>query len=234
MSDSSFRFKHFCCQHSKSSMKIGVDSVLLAAWADTGGNKILDVGTGCGVISLMCAQRNKDAQIIGIDIDEESVCEAAFNFKNSPWCDRLEAKRIDFNLIEEKYDLIISNPPYFNSGINNPDTCRLKARHQSTLSPELLIRKGFEILNNNGRLAMIVPYNQIENLINTNYYQNFKLKRLGLVKGNHNSKIKRALLEFEKTSKSISLIDELIILEETRGEPTERYKNLCKDFYIKF
>ena len=134
MRKSFFRFKKFACSHGAGSMKIGVDA-----------------GTGCGVIALMCAQRNPASDILAIDVDDSSVMEARENFSMSPWSGRLEAMHEDFNHISLKdVDLIISNPPYFNSGISSPDTPRLMARHQSDLSPHVLLTKGKDMLSERG------------------------------------------------------------------------------------
>ena len=112
--DKPFRFKQFTVQHQRSSMKVGTDAVLLGAWCElNGAQRVLDVGTGCGVIALMVAQRNADATILAIDIDPASVNEAQENFDASPWAERLHACRHDFNDLtdDEGFDLIVTNPP---------------------------------------------------------------------------------------------------------------------------
>ncbi|MDE6682224.1 MAG: methyltransferase, partial [Muribaculaceae bacterium] len=161
-------------------MKVGIDAILLGSWAEVKNRKrILDVGTGCGLIALMCAQRNSDAQIEAIDIDRGSVEEAQENFDDSPWKERLSVRKSDF--IEHKgtaYDLIISNPPFFSSGITKIANPRERARHQDILSPKVLMEKGCGMLNPNGRIAMIVPFEQVEELIQISLSNELSLIRL--------------------------------------------------------
>ena len=114
-----FRFKQFEVVNDRTAMKVGTDGVLLGAWCPVAeARRVLDVGTGCGVIALMVAQRNRQALIEGIDIDQDSIAEARLNFANSPWNNRLTAIEGDFNDMDgdARYDLIVSNPPYFTNG----------------------------------------------------------------------------------------------------------------------
>lgn len=230
-----FRFKKFECSHGLGSMKIGVDAVLVGAWVDVSrSRRILDVGTGCGVIALMCAQRNTDAVIDAIDIDPASVSEATANFGMSPWSPRLKASLEDFSSIEQVYyDLIVSNPPYFNSGIDAPDTPRLRARHQGALSPAVLLDKGFRLLSDAGRIAMIVPYEQSEELMETAAGCGLHPVRTCVVRGHANAPAKRAMLEFSHAANGAAVNTELV-LENAPCMPTDAYRELCKDFYLKF
>lgn len=237
-----FRFKKFECSHSRSSMKIGVDAVLIGAWADVRGVKsILDVGTGCGVIALMCAQRNPSAIIEAIDIDPCSIEEAAENFEASPWSERLSARLSDFNdLKHESYDLIISNPPYFNAGIDSPDSRRLVARHEDSLSPSRLLSKGAELISESGRIAMVIPAERLETVMSEASKASLFIRRLCRVKGHENAPIKRILVEFSK-EKSVAgeghcscVNPELLVLEEAPGVPTQDHRLLCQPFYLYF
>lgn len=230
-----FRFKKFDCSHGCGSMKIGVDAVLIGTWTDISGvSRILDVGTGCGVISLICAQRNASARIEAIDIDVASIEEARENFNNSPWTGRLEARLEDFTSMKHSfYDLIISNPPYFNCGIDEPDTPRLIARHEARLSPGELLRCGSGALTPEGRLAMIVPYDRFEELDKTAGACGLHLHRACGVRGHRSAPLKRVMLEFTKNDYGESIKTELI-LEESPNIPTAEYRHLCKDFYLKF
>ena len=234
MKDPVFHFKYFSCRHAISSMKIGVDGVLLGAWANVSGSSILDVGTGCGVISLMCAQRNTTATIYAIDKDENSIKEAIINFQKSPWSERLEATLEDFmhnNL--NNLDLIISNPPFFNSGIKKPSTPREVARHQSSLSPAVILDKGSNMLNDNGRISMILPFDQSDEIRLHAESLGLKLIRANYVKDHASSKPKRSLMEFAYSGEPVKSI-ETLVLHSADGAPSPEYKNLCKDFYLKF
>lgn len=233
-----FRFKHFDCHHGASTMKIGVDAVLLGAWTDVSkASSILDAGCGCGVISLMCAQRNSRVRIEAIDIDTGSVEEAAANFKSSRWNYRLSATLKDFNNLEgQKYDLIISNPPYFSSGIDNPTTARLKARHEASLSPAILLIKGKEILATGGSVAMVAPFDRHEEIKDIADAEGYALSRACLVRGLPESPIKRCLMQFVSGNASETAAPELdeLTLESSPGMPTPEHRELCRDFYLKF
>lgn len=235
-----FRFKRFACSHSRSSMKIGVDAVLLGAWA--GGGKpmrIMDVGTGCGVIALMLAQRFPDARIRAIDVHAPSVEEAASNFHAFPWSDRLEARLQDFTKMGEggDYDLIVSNPPYFDSGVKDVVTPREVARHESGLSPAVLLHKGAGMLAADGCIAMVVPRLRADEIIASGADAGLALLRRTDVRGNHSAPLKRSLLEFRKcmpASQAEECVFNELVLEERPGTPTADHHALCGDFYLKW
>lgn len=247
-----FRFKKFTVEHDKSAMKIGVDGVLLGIWANVeGASHILDVGCGCGVIALMCAQRNDSCDILAVDIDGNAAEEARGNFSNSPWNDRLACRCMNFNELEEseKYDLIVSNPPYFNSGVDSTNSARTLARHQGELSPQILLSKGNRLLSPEGRIAMIIPSEQLTDIIDHAESEGLEPCRITLVKGNCKAEVKRALVEFMKAERAAVQSDEnetkhedkdnccinnTLVLEEVPGEPTQEYRSLGKDFYLKF
>ena len=234
-----FKFKHFSVNHSISSMKIGIDAVLLGAWIDPSGLDILDVGCGCGVISLMVAQRNSCAKILAIDIHKDSVTEAQSNFVSSQWRDRLKAVEMDYMCMQNdmKFDLIVSNPPYFSSGIVNPETPRLIARHESLLSPGSLLKKGRNILNPNGRIAVIIPTERENGLLAQSNELGYVAKRILRVSGREGKPFNRTLIEFVsntclKTGYSIDTQE--LYIRDSNGEYSDAYKDLCKGFYLKF
>ncbi|MDE7350414.1 MAG: methyltransferase [Muribaculaceae bacterium] len=242
---SKFRFKQFAVSHHRSSMKVGVDGVLIGCWSDTeGAKRILDVGTGCGLISLIIAQRNSEAIIDAIDIDESSIDEALENFKASPWKNRLRVELCSYskasNLIKDSdlgYDLIVSNPPYFDSGVTETVTAREKARHQGELSPFALLKDAKDLLNDDGTVAMVIPSEISDSLEKEAENIGYFLQRKCLVRGHIDAPYKRVLLQFEKRAegKTEEYPDmEFLTLEISPGVPTEDYRNLCKDFYLKF
>lgn len=241
MKERLFRFKKFSVRHDKSAMKVGVDGVLIGAWASPEGNKILDVGTGCGLIALMLAQRNEKAHIDAIDIDMPSLEEARVNVVSSPWADRISIyecsfDQLDYFFTEKKYDLIVSNPPFFDSGIENPSTSREKARHQGGLSPKKLVCKGRQLLNPGGRLALICPVEMKGNLLIAGEESGLLPKRICYVKDNENSKTKRVMIEYsigESYEKDLPE-EEILVMLDNSGNPTPKYRNLCKEFYLRF
>lgn len=229
-----FRFKQFECRHYDSSMRIGVDAILLGAWADVSGNRILDVGTGCGVIALMCAQRNDRCVIDAIDIHEPSKREAECNFQSSPWSERLHARLCDFRTLSatEKYDRIISNPPYFSSGVNPGSSARMCARHEGGLSPLSLLQHGDKILADDGRIAMVIPYLRAEEIIADARAAEWYLARRMDVRGNEHAEFKRSLIEMTRKQHVLEL--STLTLETSPGVPTDAHRDLCRDFYLYF
>ena len=232
-----FRFKQFECRHEISSMKIGVDAVLLGAWANVDGvGSILDVGCGCGVISLICAQRAPEANVKAVDIDVSSVHESAYNFEHSPWNERLDAECADFNRIEmNDVDLIISNPPYFDAGVTQLSSPRLAARHQDALSPVRILQRAPELLSGSGSVAMVVPAGQVAELVDCAEINNLELMRLCMVRGHEKAPVKRALMQFARKGRFAAECERTTLtLEMLPGEPTEQHRALCKDLYLKY
>lgn len=237
MRKSLFRFKLFSCCHGTGSMKIGVDAVLLGAWADVSGAlSILDVGTGCGVIAMMCAQRNASATVHAIDVDPESVTEAMGNFERCRWSGRLHASLEDFNYVSlRNIDLIVSNPPYFESGVLHPNSRRLIARHKDNLSPEVLLTKGANYLSENGRIAMIVPSDQLNGLVSVGRGSGLVATRATWVRGHMSAPVKRLLVEFSFRGNEIDPSEiPVLTLEVSPGVPTDEHRELCGAFYLKY
>lgn len=161
MANPYFKFKQFAVHHDRSSLKVGTDAVLLGAWADVAdAQHILDIGTGSGVIALMLAQRSP-AQIDAIDIDEESVKQAQENFDLSRWAERLKAHNISLNdftaTARAKYDLVVSNPPYFSDSFKPTDPQRFSARHNDQLPINELAENTAKLLSPTGRFCVILP-----------------------------------------------------------------------------
>lgn len=157
-----FRFKAFAVDHSCSTMKVGTDGVLLGAWSDVARSQaLLDVGCGCGYIGLMLAARSTSVRLLrGVDIDSASVCQAQHNYDASPF--NLDAKAVlcDFNVYADcgvKYDLIVSNPPFFTAGVLPSLQARMNARHTSSLSLSQLIEGASRLLSPDGRLCIVTP-----------------------------------------------------------------------------
>lgn len=154
-----FRFKQFEVRNSFSAMKVGTDGVLLGAWFDVPpGASVLDVGTGCGVIGLMAAQRGA-AQVVEVEIDAGAASEAIVNAESSPWSDRVSVVHCDFMTYEPGclFDRIVSNPPFFNEAVVSPDSSRAMARHEGSLSLHSLLSRAAGMLAPEGRVALIAP-----------------------------------------------------------------------------
>ncbi|NDV45743.1 methyltransferase domain-containing protein [Paludibacter sp. 221] len=232
-----FSFKQFTVYHDLCAMKVGIDGVLLGAWADVkNANNILDIGTGSGLIALMLAQRNPDATITAIDIDENAILQSEINIKNSPWGNRIEVGKNslqDFMLSStKKYDLIVSNPPFFINSMKAPEDTRTTARHTDTLTHEELITYSKALITPKGKLCIILPINEGEKCIdfaeNSGLFCNKKVS----VFPKPGSPAKRLLLGFslEKRERENTHIT---IESETRHQYTPEFTQLAKDFYLK-
>lgn len=214
-------------------MKVGTDGVLLGAWANCSNTKkILDIGTGSGLIALMLAQRSS-AQIDAIDIDEDAYNQAKINFENSPFNERLSVKRISLQdyPATQKYDLLVSNPPYFSQSLKSPDIGRNFARHNDDLSLEELFSKSKSLLNDTGRLALIYPFDGFENLDSIAYKYNFYLIRKTTVLPTKGALPKRVLLEYSLGKETGCIANELYI-EKARHQYSDEYLALIKEYYL--
>jgi tRNA1Val (adenine37-N6)-methyltransferase len=243
MKERLFKFKQFEVSHLRSAMKIGVDGVMVGAWGgkqitDTLAHiNILDVGTGCGLIALMCAQLLPNAVITAIDIDIPSIEEATSNFNTSRWSNRLKALPYSFEKFATIYpsykaDIIISNPPFFNSGISDPSSAREIARHGAELNPQTVITTGKKLLADNGKIIMIMPPEWLNNtdkcalpLIRQNTC---------FIKGRIDRPIKRVLCCYTKASDTDNLCETNLEIETSPGIFTKEYIDLCSPFYLKF
>jgi len=232
-----FRFKQFTIQQDRCAMKIGTDGVLLGTWASVEKNpsSILDIGSGTGLISLILAQRSSAETIDAIEIDEDAYEQCVENFEVSDWADRLFCYHAELDEfaeeIDEKYDLIVSNPPFFSEDVSSGNTSRDIARQNTSLPFDELIKGVSKFLNDDGTFSTIVPFKEEESFIALGSQSGLFPKRITRVKGSPSSAIKRSLLEFSSVRKEVS-IEELVI-EKQRHEYTAEYIALTKDFYLK-
>lgn len=231
-----FIFKQFHVFHDKSSMKVGTDAVLLASLVKMSDcEEILDIGCGSGVISLICAQKS-EAHISAIDIDKYSVEQANENFELSKWKARLKASEKSIqeyaNTINNKFDLLISNPPFFENALKSPVEIRNKARHNDTLSSEDLLHSARQLLLTNGKLAIILPFTEGEEFIRIASSHQFYLQRRVEIQPKSSKKANRLVLEFVLSS--CETTKENIIIREEGNDYTEAYRHLTKDFYLAF
>ena len=230
-----FRFKQFTIQHQRSSMKVGTDAVLLGAWCELdGARRVLDVGTGCGVIALMVAQRTTEADIWAIDIDSASVDEARENFLHSPWSDRLQVRQEDFNNLADAdgFDLIVTNPPYYNEDVLPPDAVRSAARHTHSLSFDQLMRGAARLLKSDGSIALITPVEARDAVTSAATFAGLNLSRLTTVHSSEGKPPKRLLWQWRKQRCVIQR--DTLTLHQKGGIPTPQYRELCQDFYLHF
>jgi len=229
-----FSFKQFTVRHDRCAMKVGTDGVLLGAWLDLNSSRrILDIGTGTGLIALMLAQRCSDARIIAVDIDSAAVEQAQENIQASPWKNRVEVLQQDICTYHPHgtFDTIVSNPPYFIDSLKCPDGQRSTARHTDTLDADRLIGKVSELLSPDGSFSIILPAEQTEDLIRVADEKRLYPSRQTRVITRPGLSPKRILMEFRKIS-TVFQPDELVI-ELERHVYSEEYIALTKEFYLK-
>ena len=232
-----FEFKQFTVEQARCAMKIGTDGVLLGAWVSLEKNpfSILDIGAGTGIIALQLAQRSDAEMIDALEIDENAFEQCVDNFENSSWADRLFCYHASLEElveeIEEKYDLIISNPPFYSEDFKTSNQSRDIARFNDALPFDELIDSSSRLLSDEGVFAVIIPRKEEEKFIKMASEVNLFPNRICRVRGNISSEEKRSMLEFsfEKTS----LLVENLTIEISRNNYTEEYKNVVKDFYMK-
>lgn len=214
-------------------MKVGTDGVLLGAWTNCEKAKnILDIGTGTGLIALMMAQRTT-AHIVGCEINSLAHQEASKNFQQSKWKERLESVNTSIQELKTDltFDLIVSNPPFFN--INHKHSSRKQSRQQDQLTHLELIQSATSLLTPDGNFDVILPFIEGEAFIKKCESHQLFLSRKCYVYGRSNGKCKRLLLSFTKQSSALK-INELTIEKHNRHDYTEAYKSLTKDFYLNF
>ena len=232
-----FKFKEFEVHQDRCAMKIGTDGVLLGAWASLENNPsiILDIGAGTGLIALQLAQRSRAENIDAIEIDDDAFEQCVKNFENSPWGDRLfcyHATAQEFaSEIEEKYDLIISNPPFYSEDFKPKIKARDIARFNDTLPFEQLIECAYNLLSEKGIFALILPRKDEASFIALASEVSLFPKRICRVRGNTASEEKRSLLEFSFRSNETEITS--LTIETARHQYTEEYQKLVKDFYLK-
>ena len=215
-------------------MKVGTDGVLLGAWAPEciAGGRILDIGTGTGVMAIMAAQRNPSARIVGVEIDDMSALQARENAEASPWADRVEIVNADIRSYEAAapFDLVISNPPYFVDSLKSPDSGRTTARHTVSLDFGELMSAVERLLAPDGRFAVIVPAEAVSRVVASGC---LAWRRRCDVRSKPSAGPIRTMMEFAAGYCGAPEFSELTI-GDGKGGYTAEYVALTRDFYLKF
>lgn len=234
---SEFRFKRFAVCHECSGMKVGTDGVLLGAWTDLRGcGRVWDVGCGSGLIALMVAQRSRDVLIDAVDIEEGAVVDARKNVDASVWGDRMAVHHGDINMIASnlmKPDLIVSNPPFFQPGVDSPSAVRKIARTESGLSCESLVVLAARFLGVNGRLCMITPASRrqdVELQCALHRLNVVCLTNVATVRGKTPTRI---LWDIRREATD-NVHEDFLSLRESDGSWTDEYVDLTREFYLNF
>ena len=232
-----FQFKQFSVAQDRCEMKVGTDAVLLGAWSalDHMPNTILDIGSGTGILALIMAQRSTAELIDALEIDADAYEQCVHNFETSDWGDRLfcyHASLDEFvGEIEDTYDLIISNPPFYTDHFKSRNEARNKARFEDALPFEELLTSASKLLSVTGQLNVIIPFSEEINFISLAKNVDLYPIRILRVRGLEESPVKRSLISFTFQENKIEVSE--LTIEITRHHYTHDYINLTKDFYLK-
>lgn len=232
-----FRFKQFSVAQDQCAMKIGTDAVLLGAWAnlESQPNSILDIGAGTGILALMMAQRSTAELIDALDIDPAAYEQCVTNFEASDWSDRLFCYHAALNEfteeIEEQYDLIISNPPFYTTPFKTENEVRNKARFEDAMPFNKLLKSVAKLLSPNGNFNVIIPFSEELSFIEMAAKQALYPSKILHIRGQKSSPLKRSLMCF--TFKKQIVEKEELTIEIARHQYTKEYMTLTKDFYLK-
>jgi len=232
-----FKFKQFTIHQDRCAMKIGTDGVLLGAWTSLKNNphSILDIGAGTGLIALMLAQRSGAETIDAIEIDEDAYEQCVGNFEAAPWGDRLFCYHAGLDElvdeIEDQYDLIVSNPPFYSEEVTSGNVARDMARQNQSLPFDELLNAVSKLLSPIGIFSTILPFKEERSFIVLAAQIELYPESITHVKGNPTTDIKRSLIEFSFAQKEI--LEDSLTIEIKRHQYTEAYVTLTKDFYLK-
>ena len=236
-----FRFKQFSVKQDKCAMKVGTDGVLLGCWAE-GGQTVLDIGTGTGLIALMMAQRFPDAHVDALEIDSSAAKQAFENVAESPFESRIKVveeslqdyiRRVAHEEAETEglYDAIVSNPPFFINSLKNPNAERAQARHTDTLSYADLFACVAKLLKPDGVFSAIIPAECEERFCSEGFLQGMFLTRKYMVRTVAHKKPKRCLLAFSKQRSAI-IDNQDVCLQNPGGSRTDWFNEKSLDFYL--
>ena len=234
---STFHFKQFSVQNEKSAMKVNTDSVLLGAWAEIhkAAKTGLDIGSGTGILALMMAQKYPNLEITGVEIEKNAFEESDFNFKNSPYKERLQAVNLPLQQLspELKFDCIITNPPYFDNDLKNEDENKKTARHTDSLTFLELIQFVENSLSSIGNFSLILPLIESEIFRKITEKTTLHLTKIAFIKPNKNKEVNRVLMSFSKTKiDPESYWEETFCVYQSHQVYSERHHELTKDFYL--
>ena len=243
MSSPFFRFKQFTVWHDRCAMKVGTDGVLLGAWCPLPSQKhhhmrVLDIGVGSGLIALMIAQRLYQRgdifSVLGIDIDHAAVEQSLINFRQSPWADNLasQAYRLQDMQSQQAFDLIVSNPPYFQDSLKNPNAQRATARHTDTLSYAELIAHSARLLQEDGILALVLPIEAEQEILTLAADHGLHPTHITYVHSKPGKPAKRLLIALSPISNTQYPIANTMYIESENAPRSDEYKELTKDFYL--
>lgn len=229
-----FRFKQFTILDDRCAHRVGTDGVLLGAWADVcGARRILDIGTGSGLVALMAAQRNPVASVVGVEVDAASARQARENVLRSPFRERVVVEEDDVREFrtEECFDCILCNPPFFTEDTLSPNAQRARARHAEGLRFADLLAAACRLLSPGGQFHVILPSNAETEFVNQAFISGLRMVRRCQVRTVQRKAPKRVMIAFSREG-TITLGGEELLLQNADGSRSTEYSDLTKDFYL--
>jgi tRNA1Val (adenine37-N6)-methyltransferase len=240
MGNDRFDFKQFTIRQPENVFRVGTDGVLLGAWAATGGSdpgRILDIGTGTGLIALMMAQRFPQASITAIEPDRDSYQTAAANVSMSPWPVAIGVLNLTLEEFaastRDRFDLVVANPPFFRDALKNPDPAKAGFRHAGALTTKMIIDHSGALLREDGRLCMVLPWAEGNVFIAEAALKGLYCSAMVKVRPLPHSPFNRMLLEFTK-DRRVPRVKILTLGHPSKGGYTEDYMDLTREFYLSF
>ena len=230
-----FDFKQFTIDQRHAAMKVGTDSDLLGTLSE-GGSRILDVGTGTGVLSLMLAQRYPEAQITAIEIDDNAVIDAEANFAASPFASRISLIHTSFQdylltAPKASFDSVVCNPPYFDKSLECPDDSRTRARHSSSLPFHVLASGAYELLEDEGVFSVCIPPEVLKDFTEECYIKGFWLQDIYRIKTLPHKAPKRLVLVFKK-GKMVECREHIHCMRNADQSRSDWYLTLMQNFHL--
>ena len=235
MAKGEFEFKQFTIHQECCAMKVGTDGTLLGAWASAPADacRILDIGTGTGLIALMMAQRYPKAEVVGVDIDGDAVSQATANVADSPFASRVSIMQADIAYYSvEPFDTIVCNPPFFVDSLTCPDSSRTLARHTASLTYQTLMQSVKRLLKDEGLFSVVIPVDYRSQLLSEAALTGLILSKECSIKTTPKKMPKRCLMEFQKQPVNL-VVSTIETLEIRPGQRSDWYHHLTKDFYLK-
>ena len=229
---SGFAFKQFKVEHDQCAMKVSTDGILLGAWADlSGASSLLDIGTGTGLLALMCKQRVPDLKVSAVEVDKAAYQQAVQNCQQSPWPDiSIYHQCVQQFAAETKFDCVISNPPYFNHSLKSDNAARNAARHTDGLSFAELLGAFRQLSHQHSRFNLILPTSEAQLFITLAQQQGLYLNRLCQVQAMPNKPFRRSLMTFSFDDCEVS--KSTLCIRELSNAYSQDYIALCKAFYL--
>ncbi len=233
MGNEGFGFRQFTVRHDRCAHKVGTDGVLLGAWACVDGCRdVLDIGCGCGVVSLMVAQRNTTARVCGVEVDEEAARQAGENVRASAFADRVTVRRADIREFAGRFDCIVCNPPFFAEDTLSPDRGRALARSSTSLTYGELWGAVATLSADGALFNVILPHGQLRRFGVYAPGYGFSILRLCRVHTTETKPPRRVMVTYRRGGAEL-VEDCHLVLRRADGEPSAEYAKLTESFYIR-